>query len=80
MLLLWVTRSAGDNVASPHQPGVPMRGLGVHPAALPVPLSPCPVTITDLASLGLILPSTLLQQDRLRALQGQDWGRCSDLP
>lgn len=73
-------RSRGDNVASLHQPGVLTRGLGVHPVVLPVPLSPCPITITELASLGLILPSTLHQQDRLRALQGQDWGRCSDLP
>lgn len=73
-------RSRGDNVASLHQPGVLTRGLGAHPLVLPVPLSPCPITITELASLGLILPSTLHQQDRLRALQGQDWGRCSDLP
>lgn len=39
-----------------------------------------PVAVTGLVSLGLILHSTLLWQDRLRALQGQDRGRCSDLP
>lgn len=74
-----VTRS-GDEVASPHQAGVPTRGSGIQPVVLPVRLSLRPVAITDLASLGLIPHSTLLQQDRLRALQGQERGRCSDLP
>lgn len=70
----------GNDAASPHQSAVPVRGYGVRPTVPAVPLSLRPVAVTGLVSLGLILHSTLLRQDRLRALQGQDGGRCSDLP